>query len=435
MKNINFRKISLILTREYLNYVRKKSFFWMTILGPIIFGGISILPIWLGTQNSENKIIIVDTSSQNIAASLFKNTSFCEFSVINSVAVNPETLLNQSDFDGLLIISDSVLAKNIQPNCYSKKQVSWQTKQYIENQIEVYANEQILVQNEIDSISKQKLTTPILIIQKYTAIENNSEVATTIGLVCAILIYFFIFMYGIQIMRGVLEEKTSRVVEIIITSVKPIELMAGKILGMAAVGLTQFLLWIVLTSSISFFISSRFKTDRFSNENITQTLSKLKPNDTDKALEMNKIVSTISNIDIKKIGFSFLFFFLFGYLLYAAMFAAIGAAVDNDADTQQFMFPITTPLLIAFVFAQYITTDPTGTIAQWLTFIPFTSPIIVVLLVPFGLSWTKILLSGFILIITVILITIFASRIYKTGLLMYGKKPTFKEFGKWMLKA
>lgn len=435
MKSIDFRKIRLIFNREYVIHVRKKSFFWMTILGPVLFGFISILPIWLASQNDVSKVIIVDKTVNQQAVSLFKNTNSSQFTFLENLQTSPDSVIKNSDFDVIITISDSILAKNAPLVCITKKRMNWQTRQLIETKLDVYANKTLLNNHKIDSTEAQKIITPIYISEKFiTESSNNSEIATTIGLVGAVLIYFFIFMYGIQIMRGVLEEKTSRVVEIIITSVKPIELMAGKILGMAAVGLTQFLIWIILTTSISFAISARFKTERFSDENISQTISKLKTSDIDKALEMNKIVGSFSKIDFPKIAFSFVFFFLFGYLLYAAMFAAIGAAVDNDADTQQFMFPVTVPLLVSFVFAQYITTDPTGSLAQWLCFIPLTSPVIVMVLIPFGLSWQKIILSGVILIVTVILITYLASKIYKTGLLMYGKKPTFREFAKWMFR-
>lgn len=434
-KNIDFKKIKLIFSREFSYEVRKKSFLWMTLLGPVIFGCFSILPLWLASQQDESNVFVIDKTSNKNIATLFSNNTNSTFVFLENSISNPDSLLKNSNFDALLTISDANISKNESLVVVCKKRLNWQTKQQIEKKLEAFSNLYWFQKYGLEPLEAKKISTPIYLTETYINQQNNSnEFSTIIGLVGAVLIYFFIIMYGLRTMRGVLEEKTSRVVEIIITSVKPIELMAGKIIGMAAVGLTQFLIWIILTTSISMFLSSRFKTERFSDRNITETISKLKTIDIDKALEMNKIITAISTIDTVKIASCFLFFFLFGYLLYAAMFAAIGAAVDNDADTQQFMFPVTVPLLVSFVFAQYLTTDPTSNLAQWLCYIPFTSPIIIMVLVPFGLSWQKIILSGIILIATVVFITYLASRIYKIGLLMYGKKPTLGAIAKWILK-
>ena len=233
-------------------------------------------------------------------------------------------------------------------------------------------------------------------------------------------------------MRGVIEEKTNRIVEVIITSVKPVELMAGKISGIACVALTQFTLWILLSFTITSVVSSKYQVNRFADENLTETLAKTKLNQIDQAVEMNKIVSAIDSLNIPYLLGVFAFYFLGGYLLYAALFAAIGSAVDNETDTQQFMLPVTIPLVLAFIFAQTIIRSPDGPLAFWLSIIPFTSPIIMMVRLPFGVSWYELALSMVLLVATIALFSWLAARIYRIGILMYGKKPSFKEIGKWM---
>ena len=230
-------------------------------------------------------------------------------------------------------------------------------------------------------------------------------------------------MYGTMVMRGVIEEKTNRIVEIIISSVKPFQLMMGKIIGVALVGLTQFILWILLTILISFFAelilidASEITT---STDNINQSVI------------LNEFTKLTGGIDLITIFISFIFFFLFGYLLYSSLFAAVGSAVDAEADTQQFVLPITIPLILAFIFIQPVMDNPDGTLAFWLSIIPLTSPVIMMARLPFGVESWELLLSMISLILGFILTTYLAAKIYRTGILMYGKKISYKELWKWL---
>ncbi|MEI6900975.1 MAG: ABC transporter permease, partial [Bacteroidota bacterium] len=241
-----------------------------------------------------------------------------------------------------------------------------------------------------------------------------------------------------------IEEKTSRIVEVIVSSVKPFQLMMGKIVGVALVGLTQFLLWIILTMAIvtTVTLATGIKapvprpTEEVitaptpSIENAQQLINNTKPSLNNE--KVNEVWDAINSIDFPVMITSFIFYFLFGYLLYAGLFAAIGSAVDSEADTQQFMLPITIPLVFALVMAQYVMKEPTGPMAFWLSMIPFTSPVIMMVRIPFGVPYMEVLLSMFLLVITFLGMTWLAGKIYRTGILMYGKKVNYKELWKWV---
>jgi len=263
-----------------------------------------------------------------------------------------------------------------------------------------------------------------------------------VGLVGSMMIYFFIFLFGAQVMRGVIEEKTSRIIEVIVSSVKPFQLMMGKILGIALVGLTQFLLWVIFTAAIITVVQSAFP-DKFKQNSTEQSFapgSKMMPStqtvQKDQATTAenpsNEIFDAINSINyIEMIG-AFIFFFIGGYLLYAALFAAIGSAVDSEADTQQFMLPITIPLIFSIVMAQYVINNPDGPLSFWLSIIPLTSPVIMMIRIPFGVPVGELALSAGLLIAGFLGTTWLAARIYRTGILMYGKKVSYREIVKWL---
>jgi ABC-2 type transport system permease protein len=244
-----------------------------------------------------------------------------------------------------------------------------------------------------------------------------------IGFICGILIYMFIFMYGTMVMRGVIEEKTSRIVEVIISSVKPFQLMMGKILGVALVGLTQFALWILLTIAIASVAELMF----MDSSSMTTELDS-----TQQSILLSELSNLTGGINLIQIFLSFIFYFLAGYLMYSALFAAVGSAVDAEADTQQFVLPITIPLILAFILIQPIMENPEGPLAFWMSIIPFTSPVIMMVRLPFGVATWEIALSMVVLIFSFILTTYLAGKIYRTGILMYGKKTSYKELWKWL---
>jgi ABC-2 type transport system permease protein len=283
-----------------------------------------------------------------------------------------------------------------------------------------------------------------------TSETSYTELSWALGFIAGMLIYFFIFMYGAQVMRGVIEEKTSRIIEVIVSSVRPIQLMLGKIIGIAMVGLTQFLLWIVLTLGIiSIFTVSytdQLQEYRMGEQTITDP-GQIFPTDamgmpdSDGSLEalssdenVAKLLDIFFSINYGVIIGMFIFYFIGGYLLYAALFAAIGSAVDNEADTQQFMLPVTVPLVFSIVLGlSFVLNNPDGSVAWWLSIIPFTSPIIMMIRIPFGVDiYTDLLPSVLFLIIGFLATTWIAARIYRTGILMYGKKVSYKELWKWL---
>ena len=269
---------------------------------------------------------------------------------------------------------------------------------------------------------------------------SSSGAATIIGGICAFLIYMSVFIYGTQVMRGVTEEKTSRIVEVIISSIKPYQLMMGKIIGVALVGLTQFVLWIFLTISLttvaSAVLSSKMPKD---SQQIQQEMSKMQKGMPTANMPgggvdnpVAEVLGAVNSLNIPLIIGCFLFYYLGGYLFYSALFGAVGAAVDNDADTQQFMLPITLPIIFSFIFAQFVLRDPDGNLAFWTSMIPFTSPIIMMVRIPFGVPAWQIALSMTFLVLGFIGTIWIASRIYRVGILMYGKKVTYKELAKWI---
>jgi len=260
-----------------------------------------------------------------------------------------------------------------------------------------------------------------------------------LGYIAGFLIYMFVFMYGSQVMRGVIEEKTSRIVEVIVSSVRPFQLMMGKIIGVALVGLTQFLLWVVLTFGLVSIAQAVF-IDSVKVENMTQVVpggtgNTLNDNEQvidQGAAEFSAMFNSIKAINFPLVLGMFVFYFLGGYLLYAAMFAAIGAAVDNETDTQQFMLPVTIPLVLGIIVMVSAINNPNGSLAYWFSLIPFTSPIVMMVRIPFEVPIQDVIISAGLLIITFIFMVWLAAKIYRTGILMYGKKVNYRELWKWI---
>ncbi|HPF94800.1 MAG TPA: ABC transporter permease, partial [Tenuifilaceae bacterium] len=270
--------------------------------------------------------------------------------------------------------------------------------------------------------------------------ESSTELAMGMAYILSFLVYMLIFLFGTQVMRGVIEEKSSRIVEVIVSSVKPFQLMMGKILGIAAVSLVQIVLWIVLTFGLVTAASTLLLSsgsDKMSQETVTslmeqQGASQVVPAEVADNSFVNELMTALSNVNFVLIIGGFIFFFIGGYLLYAAMFAAVGSAVDNEADTQQLVMPITIPLILAIIVMVSGLRSPDGSISFWFSMIPFTSPIVMITRLPYGVPTWELILSGSLLIITFIAITWLAGKIYRTGILLYGKKHTWAEMWKWI---
>ncbi len=415
-------KIWLIIKREYLVRVRKKSFIVMTILGPLLMAALMIVPTYLANESQELRTIAVTESNSDFKNKL-QDTDYLHF---NSITHNEAELLkedfNKSSYYALLQIEDNDFT------LYSSQQISLSVSNAIEQQIEKIIEHQKLSELGINLQLLEDAKTTVAIETKIIGDDGNTsnskaEASMGIGFISGMLIYIFIFMYGTMVMRGVIEEKTNRIVEVIISSVKPFQLMMGKILGIALVGLTQFILWILLTFVIAT-IAEFILMDPIS------IASEINPEQQSQILlEINKL---IGGINILQILLSFIFYFLGGYLMYSSLFAAIGSAVDAEADTQQFLLPITIPLILSFVLIQPIMENPEGSLAFWMSIIPFTSPIIMMVRLPFGVPTWELALSILILIGSFITSTWFAGKIYRTGILMYGKKTTYKELWKWL---
>jgi len=416
------RKIWLIIKREYLVRVRKKAFIVMTIVGPLLMAALMIVPTYLANESQELRTIAIEEDGFEFSNQL-EDTEFLHFS---KIPTEEATLLKEGFAESAYYALLHIEGENF--TLYSYQQISLSVSNNIENQLEQIIEHQKLKAAGIDLATLASAESTVHITTKIISEDGNTSSSQTktsmgIGFVCGILIYMFIFMYGTMVMRGVIEEKTSRIVEVIISSVKPFQLMMGKILGVALVGLTQFILWILLT----FVIASIAEFAFMDASSMTTEL-----NSEQQSILLSEISRLTEGINLVQIFISFIFYFLAGYLMYSALFAAVGSAVDAEADTQQFVLPITIPLILSFILIQPIMENPDGPLAFWMSIIPFTSPVIMMVRLPFGVANWELALSVGILIFSFILTTWFAGKIYRTGILMYGKKASYKELLKWL---
>ena len=376
-------KTFLIIKREFLVRVKKKSFIIMTLLAPILMAGLIIAPVLLTDNDNQERLIAVFEDNSSYSNKLEDSENIFFNLIDKSEAEKFKKEINVSPFYALLEIYDSSFT------IFSSQQINLNLRKSISNQLENIIEKEKLKNSGIDikliESAKTKVNIETKIIDyKGKTISSSTEASMGIGFITGILIYMFIFMYGTMVMRGVIEEKTNRIVEIIISSVKPFQLMIGKILGVALVGLTQFLLWIILTIIVSTFAELLF----IDTDEIVKNMNQ--PNE---SILIGELVKLTGGIDLTTIFVSFIFYFLFGYLMYSSLFAAVGSAVDAEADTQQFMLPITMPLILSFILIQPVMDNPDGLLAFWLSIIPLTSPIIMMVRLPFGVENWEIFIS------------------------------------------
>ncbi|MCF8424543.1 MAG: ABC transporter permease [Bacteroidia bacterium] len=441
-------KLFLIIQREYFSRVKKKSFLIMTILGPLLMAGLMIVPVWLAMRDkTEHQILVLDHSGLFIDK--LPNTKQIKFTYGAESIQTAKAKLKDGPFDLIMEIKgDAINDSKTTPVLYYKKQPGINVEQYITNTMENILFDYRLQGDSIDLNKIDKARRPVEILTLKVTEEGkdektNTEINMAIGFGCAIAIYFMIFLYGSQVMRGVIEEKTNRIVEVIVSSVKPFQLMLGKIIGVALVGLTQFILWIVLTLIISTAVNTYLFKDQIAdtmkhNSQIEKVMKDDLTAGVDKMEKINSpnevidLFNNFNNINITKILVCFAFYFLVGYLLYAALFAAVGSAVDSEADTQQFILPVTIPLIASFIIAQSVVTDPDSSMAQFFSIFPLTSPIVMMVRLPFDVPGWELALSMVCLIVGFLFFTWIAGKIYRTGILMYGKKTSWKELGKWL---
>jgi len=438
-------KILLVIQREYLTRVRKKSFLIMTILGPLLMGGVLVSVMLMDKVDTEVKTIAV-VDETHIFQGKFKDSERLLFVYPEGPIDSVKRQSTVNGYFGVLYIPATTNLSSLEKavTIYSASQPGFEVISKIKFTIEKEINTNKYIEAGIDEKKLSAIKTEVDIRTKDLEDKETSTPLTTgLGFAGGLLIYLFIFIYGAMVMRGVLEEKTSRIVEVIISSIKPFQLMMGKIIGVALVGLTQFLLWVVLTLVIytgvaSFTMKDKSDTDKIemmmksrvgaNNPAMNQSM----PFDESSVKETN-LGEIMASINFPLLIGMFIFYFLGGYLLYSALFAAIGAAVDSETDTQQFMFPVTIPLIIAYIAAINVIQNPQGNVAFWFSIIPLTSPIVMMVRLPFGVPTMHILLSMLLLVAGFIFTTWIAAKIYRTGILMYGKKVSYRELWKWLM--
>lgn len=433
-------KILLIIQREYFSRVKKKSFLLMTFLVPALFIGMYALVIFIFIKGDDNikNIRVLDESG--VFENKLLNKKNVDFDYISGSYADAKKNLLKSDADFLLYIPKNYNDKN-NIEIISEKKPGLSVLDDIQDEMVNVLQNKRLIDAGIDTaiINKAKAKVTINAKQLTAEGEKDASVGATfvVGFVAAFLIYISLFIYGTQVMRGVIEEKTTRIIEVIVSSVKPFQLMLGKILGIGMVGLTQFLLWIVLSAGLATVAGTLILKSDSSKAKIEQMKKnpdkalQLTDSRTNAFLDFSKAADTV---DFPYILGTFLFYFLAGYLIYSALFAAVGSAVDNETETQQFMLPITLPLIFTFIIGMnFIVNSPDSSLSFWLSMIPFTSPIAMMIRIPFGVPLWELLVSMALLVGGFIFTTWVASRIYRVGILMYGKKTSYKEIAKWFM--
>ncbi len=435
--------LGIIIKREYLTRVKKRSFLLLTFLGPLFFATLIIAPslLMLRSEKMESKKAIVVLDESGMFEGKIENTDANTFIYENENA-NIDSLKKfvfDGIYDAFLYIPSTSLNIPVSAKLYSDKQIPMTLSSHIEREMKQVVEHQKLLASGIDpdivKASKTSINVSTIRMDEESGEKTSyAELEYIIGLVLALVIYFAIFLFSNQVLRGVIEEKTNRIIEIIISSVKPFELMMGKIVGIALVGLTQFLLWIVLTIGIYLVASGILIGPEVMSPSgtvMTEEISQITETTQGQDI-MLEAVNMVQSINFGAILWSFLFYFVFGYLLYAAMFAAIGGMVDNETDSNQFSTVVSLPLMVAIVCSIAMVNNPDSSLGLWLSMIPFTSPISMMIRIPFGVPYWQVAVSLILLILTFILITWLAGKIYRTGILMYGKKPSFKEIWKWL---
>ena len=459
---MNLHIINVIIGREYMTRVKKKSFLLTTFLGPVFFAAMCILPsvIMFMTTDKGKEVAVIDRSG--IVMPYMTSNETTTYTDYTGMPVDSaKAVCNELGLDALVVVSplDSV-KRTVSVEAYSGKPMSVDMKDAIRSRVneavEEYRLESYRIEGLRQIIEDVKADVSVSTFTLDDSGEEkitSSEVYMMISFVLSIIIYMFIAMFSAMVMQSVIEEKSSRVVEVLVSSVKATELMFGKIIGVACVALTQFFLWVVLTAVLVLAFGSFVGFDSIvesANVQTEQMTQMTEGMGVDPAAldasgmnmqvslpeegtsEMAAVIETIKDINYPMILISFVVYFVLGYLLYASLFAAIGSAVENEADTQQLQLPVTIPLLLAFFIAFYAFKSPDSQVVFWGSIIPFTSPIVMLARIPFGVPAWELALSIVLLVLTFMLIAYLSAKIYKIGILMFGKKTSFKDLYKWL---
>ena len=437
---MHMNKILLIIQREYITRVLKKSFWISSLLAPVLITAIYAIPIWLAMKDKEVKRVeILDSSG------LWKKSDLVdkelEFVFTSGKEQELKMAFASKGFDAFVSIPEDVLANPKGVHIYSAKNIGMSLKQSVEKLIQNKVRQELLLKAGISSqiyestqVDIDSKTITVSTDGKETS--SSSGGAMILAGIMGFVLYITLLLYGSQVMNGVIEEKSSRIIEVIISSVKPYQLLLGKIIGVGLVGLTQFLLWIVLTIGLTQI------TGKFYGEKVQNNLAQIQKIDSEKQSDviskvdeespMSEVSKVLESTNIPMIIAAFLFYFFVGYMLYSSLFAAIGSAVESATEAQQFTFIVMVPIILSFLMAQYTMQDPDSNIAFWASMIPFTSPINMMVRLPYGVPGWELILSMTLLVLGFLGCSWVSARIYRVGILMYGKKVTWKELGKWL---
>jgi len=449
-------KIKLIIAREYLTRVRKKSFIIMTILAPILLAALMVVPalITVKTMKSQKQVRVLVVDDNDFFINKLEDNAQAVFTYRSGEINEYKKEILSGNYNAILHIVKGSGA--LRANLYYEKDPPSRLVSKLESQLDKHLFDRLLTETfNIDpkEFEAQKNTTQASITSiKIDEFGNEktsfAEISKIVGIVFGIIIYFFIFMCAQLVLRGVLEEKTNRIIEVLISSVKPMQLMLGKIIGVAMVGLTQFVLWILLTFvlllGLQVAVPDLLNSDTEVMQTVMQTqmpanadtiLPLQNTADTQKLLAQNSIFEQIQNyfnFSFSTLLLCFLFYFIFGYLIYASLYAAVGSAVDAETDSQQFLLPITIPLILTIVLVMPISENPSGPLAIWMSMIPLTSPVAMLIRLPSGVPLQELIASMALCVVFFFFCVWLAAKIYRIGILMYGKKITWKDLGKWI---
>jgi len=433
-------KLKLIIRREFLAKVKNKSFIVMTVLSPLLMVGLVMLIFYLNEKNSEDIRTIAIVDESNLIVQVFKDTETTKYKDLTLLGIEEARKQTKEFYNGVLYIpkSDGLMKLSEGISFYSEDVPSLDLLNSIENKLENRIRDLKIEQLHFDIVQLKATETNVEIATENFSGEKSSKIGSLLRMAAGggfgYLIFMFIIIYGTSVMRSVIEEKTSRIIEVIISSVKPFQLMLGKIIGNALAGVLQFVIWMISAGLLMFAITSFFGMDPSDS---SQAMAQMNPEVMEQVQEsatsdLHLALQEMKNLPILTIFFSFIVYFLGGYLIYSSIYAAIGAAVDSETDTQQFMMPVLMPLIIAIYVGFSVIGNPHGPIALGFSLFPLTSPIVMLMRIPFGVPWWQIATSMALLIITFIGMVWFAAKIYRVGILMYGKKPSYKEIYKWL---
>lgn len=432
-------KISLIIENEYMSRVRKKSFLVMTILTPILMVLLCSVPalLTLFDDGEMRHVTVVDHTG--LYQEVFTNSDEYTYTYLNS-ETTPEQMRGDEEPYAYIVITDNLLLNPNAMSIYSHKQVTASFEMNTENRMEDFLHEAKLKSFDIPNLqqiiedSNVNIHVSSIRFDEEGDTQTSAGLATAVGMISTFLIYFFLFAYGGMVMNSVMQEKTNRIVEVMVSSVKPFDLMIGKIISVGLVGLTQIGIWVLIIVGLGLTLSIALGIPLTSGQEAELMAQAQAMNNGGTGIDpdMLNMIQTLAGIDFTQIIICLILYFIGGYILYASLFAAIGSAVDNEADTNQFMIPITFIILFAFYVGIFSAENPEGGMAWWCSMIPFTSPIVMMVRIPFGVAIWEIVLSLVILFASSIGMTWVAGRIYRVGILLYGKKPSYKELFKWI---